>query len=233
MRKPRHLASPIAEFLIALVLLTTPLVAQPQGDGVDLGFFVQTYADLDSGLVPIEQGPLTFVVAAPQHRLQIHRVTVWLDPREAASGEAGTAQLPGTLVRIDAEVDFEGEGDLEVTVSGPGVAQQLSDSVVAQRQTVRAHSLVRAETHPEGYIFTVLEPGPSVALAIESALLQKLVGLCKALSVLPVMNLDCDALGEALAVIRVPQPEPGAQFFLPFEYLGEVERRYFVERLGE
>ena len=229
MRKPRHLASPIAEIFVALALLATPLVAQPQGDGVDLGFFVQTYADLDSGLVPIEQGPLTFVVAAPQHRLQIHRVTVWLDPRDSVGGE----QQPGTLVRIDAEVDFEGEGDLEVTVSGPGIAQQLSDSVVAQRQTVRAHSLVRAESHPEGYIFTVVEPGPSVALAIESALLQQLVGLCKTLSVLPVMNLDCDALGKALAVIRVPQPEPGAQFFLPYEYLGEVERRYFAERLGE
>lgn len=221
---------------LALALAGVPAGAQgPAGGGldeggdrgVDLALFHRTYTDLASGLAPIEQGPLTLTVASPEHRLVVHRVRVWL----ALRGESATAE-GGALVRIDTEVDFEGEGQLDIHLSAPGMNQRFADTVVARRQNVRAHATVRVEPHPEGYIVTMAEPGPAVPLAIESGLMRQIVGLCQGLAVLPMMSLDCDALDRALSVVRVPQPQPGERFFLPYEYLGEAEREYFDARIG-
>lgn len=213
--------------LPALAQQVTPPPASERSGGVELAFLNGVYQDLDSGLVPIEQGPLTFQVASPEHRVAVHGNRLWLEP------------APGGTWRIDVEVDFEGEGRLDVDVTGPGIAQRLSDEVAAPRQTVRAHATVRVEPRfapgdtediagtLDGWLFTVAEPGPAVAIVIESALVGQLTNLCRVFDALPVLSVDCGALENALSTVRVPQPETGRGFYLPAAYLGEAERAYF------
>ena len=68
--------------------------------------------DLGSGLQPVQQGPLSFLVTSPEHRLEIFANRVWLTPEVGGSG--------GGRVRVDAEIDFAGEGRVEITVVGVG-----------------------------------------------------------------------------------------------------------------
>ena len=228
----QHVFAGLAWLALALVCGLAGGVAwaqAPVDEGVDLALFVRTYTDLDSLLAPVEQGPMTLTVTSPEHRLVVHRVRVWLDPLDEPDAPSNVG---GRLVRIETEVDFEGEGQLDIHLSAPGMNQRFADSVTARRQLVRAHATVRVETHPEGYIVTMAEPGPPVPLAIESALMQQIVGLCQGLAALPLMRLDCNALDRSLSAVRVPQPQPGERFVLPYEYLGEAERAYFERRIG-
>lgn len=174
-----------------------------------------TYTGLDTGLAPIEEGPLTIRLSSPEHRLVVHgnRLTLRRNYRG----------------RFDAavEIELEGEGRLIADVEGAGINNRFTDEVKAKRQTVEVRGEVRLEAAEDGYRFTVVRPGPAVSLEIESRLAGQIVDVCRVVALLPLFDLGCDRVEAALSVVRIPLPERGRVLLLPAERLTDEERAFF------
>ncbi len=189
----------------------------PRGSG---RLWTGTYPGLDSDLAPIEEGPLTIRLSSPEHQLVVHRNRLRLVPNRRGG-------LDATV-----EIELEGEGRLHADVEGAGrsgvpAGSRFSDDVAVPRQTVRARGEVRLERAADGYRFTVERPGAAAALAIESGIAGQVVGVCRALAVLPFIDLGCDRLEVGLSVIHIPLPEPGTVLLLPADGLAAEERAFF------
>jgi hypothetical protein len=126
------------------------------------------------------------------------------------------------------EADFDGEGALiaDVVFSG-GSSTRFTDEVSVRRQRVEAVTEVALVAHDQGFLFTVVEPGPVAQIEIESSLVRQVVGLCDVFSLMPMINLDCEGLGQAMARVRVPLPEAGSEFVLQAESLTAAEKAFF------
>jgi len=202
-------------------LVWSPAFAQEEVHSIGLSQFNGTYRDLATNLEPIRQNGLEIHISSPRHRLTIHGNRVQL-----------TATDYGTF-KFLFEADFDGEGDLIAdVVFSTGSSTRFSDQVSARRQRARATGEVTLAAHERGFLFTVVESGTPARLEIESSLVQQVVGLCGVFSLLPMMNLDCEGLGKAMARIRVPLPEAGSQFVLPAESLTAEERGFFGRLVG-
>lgn len=197
---------------------TAPTVG-PADPGIELDFLNTVYQDLDSGLEPVTQGPLTIRFASPAHRLEVFANRLWLTP------------LEGERFRIDAEVEFGGGGRLVADIEGAGVQQRFEDVVVAPRQTVQARGEVTVQRLPEGYLFTMASPDAKVAVRMESGFAQQIGSLCGVMALMPMMSLDCGSLNHALTHLGIPLPPPGTEMYLPANWLGEAERQYLDSRL--
>jgi hypothetical protein len=230
-------ATRLAALLLAAALPTVeasaagPPAAGPLGadaEEIELGFFNGVYDDLDSGLRPVRQGPLVIRFSSPEHRFEVHANRLALRPvpdaEDADDGE-------GTVFDARVEVDFEGEGVLIADVEGAGVTRRLVDAVTAPRQTAVVQGRVRIGRTAGGYRITLVEIEPTVGVEIRSAVAGQIVDLCRALAVLPLVDLGCASLERALRVVRAPLPEPGTELFLPEGFLDADERSFF-ERLA-
>lgn len=200
---------------ISILWVTAGAAVAESPQGIELSFLTRVYENLDSDLEPIQQGPLEIRLSSPEHRMEVFANHVLLDP--LGEGRLG----------VTTTVEFGGEGQLEAQILAAGTVQQFSDSVVVPRQELTAQGVVTVERGESGYLFTVEERDASVPVTLESAMAQQLVALCSTLALLPVISVDCGGLERALTVIQVPLPEPGEQFFLPYEWLTDAERRYF------
>ena len=201
--------------LILLLALGPASGAPAAEEEIEIASFNGTYSGLDSGLEPIREGPLTIRLSSPEHRLVVHRnrLTLRRDYRGRLAAEV--------------EIELEGEGRLVADVEGAGVENRFVDDVAAPRQTVTARGEVRLERAADGYRFTVERPGPAVALEIESAVAGQVVGVCRALALVPFLDLGCDRLERGLSVVRIPLPERGAVLLLPADRLTAEEREFF------
>ena len=170
------------------------------------------YEDLDSDLAPIRQGSLTIRVSSPEHRLSVHGNRLQLEP-----------SADGSLAAV-MEVDFEGGGRLIADVEGVG---RFEDRVEAPRQTARAAGSVRLARSEEGYLFTVVAADPFVRLEISSGVSRQIAGACRALELIPFVDLPCGGLEKALSTVRVPMPGPGEKFAVAAEALSDEERAFF------
>lgn len=182
---------------------------------IELGFFNQTYRDLDPGLVPVQQGPLRIAVSSPEHRLQVFGNLLSVRP---ATEETWEAEL---------RVDLEGDGRLLAEVDIGGVVNELVDDVTANRQWVTARGEIRVSRAPEGFRIELASAGPSPTVEIQSALGAQIVAVCQSLALL--LGLDCDGLQKGLSVVQIPMPDPGTTFLLPEAYLNEAERSFFED----
>ncbi|MEM1203383.1 MAG: hypothetical protein AAGN66_09170 [Acidobacteriota bacterium] len=210
--------------LAVALLLVSPMYAAPTAsaeDGISIEALNGTFEQLDGGLQPIQQGPVTIVITSPEHRLQVFANRFKLSPH--ASGD-------GTL---DAELDvrLEGWGELVAElVTGAGEPTRFEDTVTAGRQWVRAAARVKLEKAEGGYELTFLEAErPSVDIVIKSGLAKQLVDTCRAFAALPLFGggLDCDSVAASLAVARIPYPDPGTVYLVHGELLTSEERIYF------
>lgn len=176
-----------------------------------------TWTDLQSGLVPVQQGPVTLVFESPAHELKVHANRLVLEP--LADG------------RIDVlfEADLEGWGDLEIELRTVAGVTPMSDRVVARRQWVRAMATVRLEPAEGGYWLTMVETlRPSVGIRIESQVGRQVVDSCRGLKAFPMLAaLDCDALSASLSRVEIPMPEPGTRFHLDASRLTPTEKMVF------
>ncbi len=132
----------------------------------------------------------------------------------------------------EVEIELEGEGRLVADVEGAGVKNRFTDDVVARRQAVRVHGEVDLERAEDGYRFTVLRRGPAAALAIDSRLAEQVVGICRALALVPFLDLGCDRLEAGLSVVRIPLSERGTKLLLPAAGLTDDERAFFDRLAG-
>jgi hypothetical protein len=184
-------------------------------DGVQLALLNGVYEDLDSGLEPVTQGPLTLRFSSPKHRLEVFANRLWLRPGAA----------PGQY-RIEAELEFGGSGQLWAEVQGIGMTQRFQDLVIAPRQTVRATGEVAVEAQDDGYHLTILSRQEVVRVQVESGFAQQIGSLCATLALMPMLSLDCAPLAAALKNVGIPLPPVGQRMFLPFDLLTPDERSY-------
>ncbi|MEE8525875.1 MAG: hypothetical protein V3T72_18215, partial [Thermoanaerobaculia bacterium] len=198
-----------------LLLLAIP--AAVTADEIELQFLNATYSGLDSGLEPIREGPLTIALSSPEHRLTVYSNRLTLRPSQHRPAGGG---------RWDAEIEIEldGEGRLVADVEGAGVRKRFVDDVAVRRQTVVASGEVHAELAADGVLFILERPGPAVAVEIRSGLAEQIVGVCRAIALLPLFDLGCDRLQRGLSIARIPMPEAGTRFLLPYSSLTEEER---------
>jgi len=236
-------ATRIAALLLAAALPVTgsaaagsPAAGSPAADplgagteGIELGFFNGVYEDLESGLRPVRQGPLVIRFSSPEHRFEVHGNRLALRPvPDAEDAEDGDGE--GAVFDARVEVDFEGEGVLIADVEGAGTTRRLVDAVTVPRQTAVVRGRARIGRTAGGYRITLVEVEPTVGVEIRSAVAGQIVDLCRALAVLPLVDLGCASLEQALRVVRAPLPDPGTELHLPEGYLDADERRFF-ERL--
>lgn len=210
-----------------LLLLTASLAVfsfprTTWADTVEIQAANGVYGQLGAQLQPIRQGPFTINVASPRHELKVHANRLDLQPG------------PGNTVDARFEVDLEGFGDLIADVLGPNDSRShFEETVKAQRQRIRVAASMRLQKVPQGYLWTLLTPlTPTIDFAVESNFSQQLLGTCRALEVVPLLNLmDCGALKTALTTLKVPMPKAGTQWLVAFDRLTESERQ-FLDRFA-
>jgi hypothetical protein len=203
-------------FFLVLLLIPSPAPAAE----LELRFLNATYTGLDSGLEPITEGALTIALSSPEHRLTVYSNRLTLRPRPNGSWDAEIA------------IELDGEGRLVADVDGGGIRRRFVDDVSAARQTVVASGEVAVDRAAEGYLFTLVRPGPAVAVEIRSGVAGQIVAVCRALAVLPLFDLGCDRLERGLSVARIPMPEAGTRFLLPHASLTPEERAVFEALLA-
>lgn len=197
---------------VAVLAAAGPVFAGGSPGEIEIGFVNGVYEDLDTGLVPIQQGMVTIRVSSPEHRLEVHGNRLTLKPQE-----------DGTFAAT-MEVDFEGAGHLIADVEGIG---RFDDDVEAPRQKANASGTVRLARSEVGYLFTVETAEPFVRLEISSGVSRQIGGACRALTRIPFVSLPCAGLEAALSAVSVPMPGPGAQFLLPEAELSGEEKAFF------
>ncbi len=215
----RHLALPLIVLLAGLPVAATAEDAD-QLQEIELASLNGTYTGLDSDLAPIEEGPLTIRLSSPEHEVVVHGNLVSLQRNHRGH------------LDVEVEIELEGTGRLVADVVGAGVQNRFTDDVEGPRQTVRVRGEVDLERAADGYRFTVVRPGPAAALAIESRVAGQIVGVCRALALVPFLDLGCDRLAAGLSVVRIPLPERGTVLLLPAAGLTDEERAFFDRLAG-
>ena len=188
--------------------------------GIELDFLNTVYQDLDSGLEPVTQGPLTIRFSSPTHRLEVFANRLWLTP------------LDGERFRVDAEVDFGGGGRLIADIEGAGLQQRFEDVVVAPRQTVQAQGEVTVRRLPDGYLFTMASADAKTTVRMESGFAQQIGSLCGVMALMPMMSLDCGPLKHALTHLGIPLVPQGTEMFLPAAWLDDDARQYLDKMIS-
>lgn len=196
--------------LLGLLVAATP--APPAGPGVELAHLNQTYANLELGLAPIREGPLSVQLSSPRHRMTLHHNRLVL--RSNGSGD------PDAWV----EAEFEGAGDLVADVGSGSMTTRFQDHVLAPRQVLRVRGRARILRDAEGYALRVLEAPPSVPVRIRSGVVGRCVALCNGLGLLAVV--DCGRLERALSTVQVPLDAEQATVRIPRAELSLTERAY-------
>lgn len=217
---------PLALFVFVSLFPVAAIGATTGPVEIEIARVNGTWTDLDAGLQPIEQGPVTIVVRVPEHALTVHENRLRL---AWADREAGT-------VDVEFEARLEGWGNLELEMRTATGTTPYEDRVLAKTQWVKAGAVVRLskvegaeEVGGEGTgnyrLEVVRSHRPIVGIQIESDLAQRLVATCRGLRAFPMFAaVDCDALSASLARVEAPMPEPGDVYFLPASLFTSEER---------
>lgn len=194
----------------------THVVISDRVDGV--------HRDLETDLAPIQIGPVTVVLTSPTHSLEVFehelRLKVAEDGADAASLRAR----------------YQGEAHLVAELEIGGMSSEIDDQIELPLQETEIAGVIEIVREETGYRVTTLEAPSHVEIQVESNLAERLGLLCRGFAVLAMGNVDCEAVDQAMSVVKVPLPEPGEEFFIATEDLTEKERdqieRYLRDRQG-
>ena len=221
-RRRRASVAPAAAAVAAAGLLAAAVAAPSPAPAagaaaapIELSFaaFNGRFSEPGARLGTVEQGPLTLRLASPENALDVLEHRLRLAPLADGSHRAElTAAVRGRGRLI---------ADLSVAGGAPG---RLVDEVVLPAQSVAVEGRVRLAPGAEGYDVVPLELPRAVHLEVESALADRLVGLCSGFGLLVPGGLDCGGLGRALGRVAVPLPAPGEELLLPYAALSASER---------
>lgn len=179
------------------------------------------HTDLGSDLAPIEVGPVTVVLTSPTHSLEVLEHELSLGPGKDG---AEAARL---------KVRYQGQAYLVAALEIAGMTGDIDDNIEVPLQETEIEGLVEIDREGDGYRITALEAPSHVEIQVESGLAGQLGLLCRGFAVLAMGNVDCEAVDQAMSVIRVPLPEPGEEFFIASEDLTEQEREQIESYLRE
>lgn len=174
------------------------------------------YENLDAGLVPFEQGPVTLSIRSPEHQLRVHGNRLILE-RNAAG-----------LISAEFAADVEGWGQLIIDIRSAAGVSTFEDRVEVPRQWLKASGDVRLEPAGLGWTVTFVDyVHDVVGVQIRSQVTQQVVDACRTMVSLGFIVLDCDAVQAVLARVEVPLPERGSRFLIRRDLLSEAEARVF------
>jgi hypothetical protein len=170
------------------------------------------HRDFETDLAPIEIGPVTVVLTSPTHFLEVFEHELRLEP-----GKDGTEAA--TL-----RARYQGQAHLVAELGMAGVTSEIDDDIELPLQDTEVSGRIEIVRVGDGYRVTALEAPSHVEIQVESDLAGRLGLLCRGLAVLAMGNVDCEAVDQAMSVVKVPLPEPGEEFFVASEDLTEMER---------
>lgn len=170
------------------------------------------HRDLETDLAPIEIGPVTVVLTSPTHSLEVFEHELSLAP-------GGSGAQTATL-----RARYQGQAHLVAELEIAGMTSEIDDNIELPLQETEVSGLVEIVRVGDGYRVTALEAPSHVEIQVESDLAGRLGLLCRGFAVLAMGNVDCEAVDQAMSVVKVPLPEPGEEFFVASEDLTEQER---------
>jgi len=170
------------------------------------------HRDFETDLAPIEIGPVTVVLTSPTHLLEVFEHELRLAPGE------GGAEMATLRAR------YQGQAHLVADLEVAGMSSEIDDNIELPQQETEVTGLVEIVRVEDGYRVTALEAPSHVEIQVESDLARRLGLLCRGFAVLAMGNVDCEAVDQAMSVVKVPLPEPGEEFFVANEDLTEQER---------
>lgn len=200
--------------LAALALAAA--VPQAAAEEIEIAIMNGVYENLDAGLVPFQQGPVTMTVRSPEHQLRVH-----------ANRLAVERRADGTLdAAFDADV--EGWGQLIVDVQAVGGTTTFEDRVEVPRQWLRTRGEVGLEKAEGGWFVTFHDyVHDVVGVQIRSEVSAQVVDACRTMVSLGFAVIDCDGVQASLTRVEVPLPERGSRFLIRRELLREEEAELF------
>ena len=171
------------------------------------------HRDLESDFAPVEIGPVTVLLTSPTHTLEVLEHQLSLGP-----GEDGT---DGASLRAK----YRGHARLVAELDIAGVGSEIEDQIELPLQETEISGRIEIDRLEDGYRVTTVENPSHVEIQIDSDLAGQLGMLCRGFAVLAMGNVDCDAVDQAMSVLRVPLPEPGEEFFIADGDLTAAERQ--------
>ncbi|MEM8994769.1 MAG: hypothetical protein AAGF23_08260 [Acidobacteriota bacterium] len=205
-------------FGVFLLTVLCVLASAPTAgaDEVEIAIMNGVYENLDAGLVPFRQGPVTLLIRSPEHQLQVHANRLILERRADGTLDAAF------------EADVEGWGQLIVDVQAAGSSTTFEDRVDVPRQWLRTRGEVGLERAEGGWNVTFHDyVHDAVGVQIKSAVSAQVVDTCRTLVSLGFAVIDCDGVQASLTRIQVPLPERGSTFLIRRELLREEEAELF------
>ena len=170
------------------------------------------HEDLDTDLAPVQMGPVTVVLTSPSHSVEVFEHQLSLGP--ASEGiEAGMLWA-----------HYEGQAHLVAVLEVGGLSSEIEDHIELPEQEIMVAGKIEIVREAEGYRVISVESPSHVEIKIESDLAGRLGLLCRGFAVLAMGSVDCEAIDQAMSVVRVPLPEPGEEFFVAADELTEQER---------
>ena len=179
------------------------------------------HSDLESDLAPIEVGPVKVVLTSPTHTLEVFEHELSLGPGKDGADAASL------------RVRYQGQAYLVAELEVAGMTSDIDDNIELPLQETEIAGLVEIAKEGDGYRVTALEAPSHVEIQVESDLAGQLGMLCRGFALLAMGNVDCEAVDQAMSVIRVPLPEPGEEFFIAGEDLTELEREQIESYLRQ
>ena len=171
------------------------------------------HSDLKAEISPVTVGPVTVRLTTPSHNLEVLEHELRLGPVDK---------------RVDAatlRARYQGEAQVVAELELAGMTSEIDDHIVLPLQETEITGLVEIARDGDGYRVTTIETPSHVEIQVESDLAARLEILCRGFAVMTMGNVDCEALDQALSVVKIPLPEPGQEYFISSADLTEEERR--------
>lgn len=171
---------------------------------------------------PLEQGGVKIRLSSPENHLVLRSHRVRLAP------------LGDGTHWVEVVADFAGRGHVVAHLDfGNGQGTRLEDDVVLPPQTRTVIGRVVIALGEGGdYEVTPVELPKSVAIAFESQLAGGLADLCRTVSLLGGLPIDCGTVEAGLTTAAIPLPAPGETYLLPADRLTPEDRARLDEYLA-
>jgi hypothetical protein len=219
-RRSRGLAIAMAVAAAVAAAAQSPPAAPPvpaaPAAATELTFprFNDVYEQPGAVSQPLVQGGVTIRLRSPENHLVLrsHRV------RLAPMGD-GTHW-------VEVVADFAGRGRVIADLDfGNGQPTRLEDQVVLPPQTRTVVGRVVIALGENGdYEITPVELPKTLAIAFESKLAGGLADLCRTVTLMAGLAIDCGTVEAGLTTASIPLPAPGETYLLPAERLSAEDR---------